>query len=97
MKRTQIKILFFNCPLLVVISPVGMEDTLVIDIEPICECGCSEEGSEGYDFTSEHCDYHGEETLVIIGINVIISGNLVCGECECFDRPDTGNTDIMMT
>ena len=48
------------------ISPVGMEDTLVIDIEPICECGCSEEGSEGYDFTSEHCDYHGEETSVII-------------------------------
>ena len=44
------------------ISPVGMEDTLVIDIEPICECECSEEGSEGYDFTSEHCDYHGEET-----------------------------------
>ena len=43
------------------ISPVGMEDTLVIDIEPICECECSEEGSEGYDFTSEHCDYHGEQ------------------------------------
>ena len=38
----------------------------MIDIEPICECGCSEEGSEGYDFTSEHCDYHGEETSVII-------------------------------
>ena len=67
MKRTVIKILLFNCHhLLVVISPVGMEDTLVIDIEPICECGCSEEGSEGYDFTSEHCDYHGEETSVII-------------------------------
>lgn len=45
------------------ISPVGMEDTLVIDIEPICECECSEEGSEGYDFTSEHCDYHGEEMI----------------------------------
>ena len=44
----------------VVISPVGMEDTLVIEIEPICECECSEEGNEGYDFTSEHCDYHGE-------------------------------------
>ena len=38
-----------------------MEDTLVIDIEPICECECSEEGSEGYDFTSEHCDYHGKQ------------------------------------
>ena len=47
--------------IVVVISPVGMEDTLVIDIEPICECECSEEGSEGYDFTSEHCDYHGEQ------------------------------------
>ena len=46
--------------IIVVISPVGMEDTLVIDIEPICDCECSEEGSEGYDFTSEHCDYHGE-------------------------------------
>ena len=46
--------------IVVVISPVGMEDTLVIDIEPICDCECSEEGSEGYDFTSEHCDYHGE-------------------------------------
>ena len=33
----------------------------MIDIEPICECECSEEGSEGYDFTSEHCDYHGEQ------------------------------------
>ena len=43
------------------ISPVGMEDTLVIDIEPICDCECSEEGSEGYDFTSEHCDYHGKQ------------------------------------
>ena len=67
MKRTDIKILLSNChhPI-VVISPVGMEDTLVIDIEPICECGCSEEGSEGYDFTSEHCDYHGEKTSVTI-------------------------------
>ena len=46
--------------IVVVISPVGMDDTLLIDIEPICDCECREEGSEGYDFTSEHCDYHGE-------------------------------------
>ena len=62
-KVKQIKdITVFSLQLIaVVISPVGMEDTLVIDIEPICDCECSEEGSEGYDFTSEHCDYHGEQ------------------------------------
>merc|ERR1719471_1879730 len=58
------------------ISPVGIEDTLVIDIEPICDCECATEGSEGFDFTSEFCDFH---------------GNLVCGHCQCFDKPDTGD------
>ena len=43
------------------ISPVGMEDALVIEIEPVCACACAEEGSEGFEFTSEHCDYHGTE------------------------------------
>ena len=45
---------------IVKISPVGIEDTLVIDIEPICDCECATEGSEGFDFTSEFCDFHGE-------------------------------------
>lgn len=42
------------------ISPVGMEDKLVIDIEPICDCDCGVEGSDGYEYISEYCDYHGK-------------------------------------
>ena len=45
----------------------------MIDIEPICECECSEEGSEGYDFTSEHCDYHGEEMISFYYCGSILS------------------------
>lgn len=44
----------------VVISPVGMEDTLVLDIEPLCECECGLESSSSYDHTSEYCEYHGK-------------------------------------
>ena len=58
------------------ISPVGMEDTFVIQVEAICDCDCQVEGSEGYDYNSEECDYH---------------GHLVCGQCQCFDRPESGD------
>ena len=48
----------------------------MIEVEAICGCDCNIEGSAGNDYTSEHCDYH---------------GNLICGECQCFDRPDSGD------
>ena len=53
-----------------------MEDTFVIQVEAICDCDCQVEGSEGYDYNSEECDYH---------------GHLVCGQCQCFDRPESGD------
>ena len=61
---------------LVRISPAGMEDSLVVEVEGVCECDCTIEGSAGYEYTSEYCNYQ---------------GNSVCGECECFDRPEQGN------
>ena len=45
---------------LVTISPVGMEDTFVISVEAISDCDCNIEGSQGNEYTSEYCDYHGE-------------------------------------
>ena len=39
---------------------VGMEDTLTVEVEPLCDCGCEVEGNPGFEFTSEHCDYHGQ-------------------------------------
>ena len=58
------------------ISPVGMEDNFVVEVEPVCDCDCNIEGSEGYEYTSEYCNYQ---------------GNTVCGECQCFDRPEQGD------
>ena len=49
----------------VVISPVGMEDTLVLDIEPLCDCECGLESSSSYDHTSEYCEFHGNICLVL--------------------------------
>ena len=60
----------------ITISPVGMEDQFVVEVEPICDCDCNIEGSDGYEYTSEYCNYH---------------GNSICGECLCFDRPEQGD------
>ena len=37
-----------------------MDDTFVIAVEALCECDCNIEGSQGNDYTSEYCDYHGK-------------------------------------
>ena len=37
-----------------------MEDTFVIEVEAICDCDCNIEGSDGNDYTSEYCNYHGK-------------------------------------
>ena len=36
-----------------------MDDTLILEIEPLCECGCNFEGKDGFEYTSEHCDFRG--------------------------------------
>ena len=45
----------------VTISPVGMEDKFVVEVEPVCDCDCN------------------------------YQGNTICGECQCFDRPEQGD------
>ena len=45
----------------------------------------------------EHCAYHGQQQLPAeeggdINLPAPVAGHLVCGQCQCFDRPDTGDT-----
>ena len=61
----------------IAISGVGMEDKLVVEVEPICDCGCNMEGGEGYEAGSEYCNYQGDT---------------VCGECRCAQNTEQGGS-----
>ena len=54
---------------MITISGVGMEDKFVLEVEPICDCGCEMEGGDGFEHVSDHCSYQGDS---------------VCGECQCY-------------
>ncbi len=51
-----------------VIYPVGIQEQLIVEIEPLCECECSIEAESSTSCDSVECNGH---------------GRLVCGECQC--------------
>ncbi|KAJ8669749.1 hypothetical protein QAD02_001008 [Eretmocerus hayati] len=50
------------------IYPVGVNESLTVNLEMICDCDCEKGGMEGFEYQSEKCHYHGD---------------LSCGVCEC--------------
>ncbi|KAH8416731.1 hypothetical protein KR222_000277 [Zaprionus bogoriensis] len=58
------------------IYPVGINESMVIDLEMLCSCPCENPGSIGYELHSKHCHN---------------SGTYMCGICDC-DSDHYGNT-----
>ncbi|XP_073833072.1 position-specific antigen beta subunit myospheroid isoform X2 [Musca autumnalis] len=52
------------------IYPVGINESLVVDLEMLCSCDCERPGSAGYELNSPQCNNHGK---------------LMCGICDCDD------------
>ena len=50
------------------ISPVGINESIVVDLEMVCSCDCEQAGNSGYEEQSPHC---GDV------------GTYKCGVCEC--------------
>ncbi|KAK8383508.1 hypothetical protein O3P69_015754 [Scylla paramamosain] len=50
------------------IYPVGLRESLIIDLEMICDCPCERPGDEGYEVASDECSGH---------------GTYQCGVCDC--------------
>lgn len=50
------------------IYPVGINETLTVDLEMLCDCGCERPGHVGYEIASSKCNGH---------------GTYKCGICEC--------------
>ncbi|XP_030378014.1 integrin beta-PS isoform X2 [Scaptodrosophila lebanonensis] len=72
-----------KCPLnprdwkqVIQIYPVGINESMVIDLEMLCSCPCEHPGSTGYEEHSTKCSNH---------------GTYMCGICECDDQ-HFGNT-----
>ncbi|XP_030569607.1 integrin beta-PS isoform X1 [Drosophila novamexicana] len=58
------------------IYPVGINESMIIDLEMLCSCPCEHAGSTGYEIHSQKCHNH---------------GTYMCGICEC-DEQHFGNT-----
>ncbi|XP_017852281.1 integrin beta-PS isoform X1 [Drosophila busckii] len=58
------------------IYPVGINESMVVDLEMLCSCPCEHPGSTGYEEHSKHCNNY---------------GTYRCGICEC-DKMHFGNT-----
>ncbi|KAH8420291.1 hypothetical protein KR009_008821 [Drosophila setifemur] len=58
------------------IYPVGINESMLIQLEMLCECPCELPGSIGYEVKSPHCNS---------------TGTFMCGICECDDH-HFGNT-----
>lgn len=52
------------------IYPVGLNESLVVDLEMLCDCACEQPGHPAYEANSAQCNYQ---------------GTLKCGICECND------------
>ncbi|KAL7744460.1 hypothetical protein ACLKA6_001838 [Drosophila palustris] len=50
------------------IYPVGINESMIIDLEMLCTCPCEHPGSSDYEKHSSQCSY---------------SGTLMCGICQC--------------
>eukprot|EP00096_Caligus_rogercresseyi_P012190 TRINITY_DN5033_c0_g1_i1.p1 TRINITY_DN5033_c0_g1~~TRINITY_DN5033_c0_g1_i1.p1 ORF type:complete len:836 (+),score=305.25 TRINITY_DN5033_c0_g1_i1:51-2558(+) len=50
------------------IYPVGINESVVVNLEMMCQCNCEKPGNPGYIENAKQCNYH---------------GTLKCGRCEC--------------
>ncbi|XP_036320134.1 integrin beta-PS [Rhagoletis pomonella] len=71
------QILVTSCPTdprewnqVIQIYPVGINESLIIDLQMLCSCPCERPGAIGYEAHSSKCNNH---------------GTLMCGICECDD------------
>ncbi|KAM7347424.1 integrin beta-PS-like [Cochliomyia hominivorax] len=81
------QILITSCPSdptewkqVIEIYPVGINETLIIDLEMICSCPCEKPNSDGYELNSPVCDNHGTLSCGICQCNDLYYGR----NCECF-------------
>lgn len=52
------------------IYPVGINESLIVDLEMLCNCGCEKPGHPQYEINSPKCNGH---------------GTYKCGICDCDD------------
>lgn len=71
----QAEIVVIKCPLnsndwkkTFDINPVGLNESLTIDLEMLCECPCEKQGHATFEENSSKCREH---------------GSFKCGICEC--------------
>lgn len=71
------KIVATSCPAdpaewkqVIQIYPVGINESLIINLEMLCSCDCEKPDSMGYESNSAKCNNHGK---------------LTCGICDCDD------------
>uniref|UniRef100_A0A7G3AQR4 Integrin beta n=1 Tax=Lutzomyia longipalpis TaxID=7200 RepID=A0A7G3AQR4_LUTLO len=53
------------------IYPVGINESLIVDLQMLCDCECEHPDHRGYVSNAAECNYH---------------GTLKCGICECYDQ-----------
>ncbi|CAG0892794.1 unnamed protein product [Cyprideis torosa] len=108
---------------IVQIYPVGLNESLIVEVDMVCECPCEQPGNAGYKPASiaAECNYEGDLMCGICqcsgdffgkfcecdarnqdladseagcrpdnATDILCSnrGTCVCGQCECFKRPD---------
>uniref|UniRef100_A0A1I8PFU3 Integrin beta n=1 Tax=Stomoxys calcitrans TaxID=35570 RepID=A0A1I8PFU3_STOCA len=71
------KIMVTSCPAdpaewnqVIQIYPVGINESLIVNLEMLCSCDCERPGSPGYEINSPTCNGQ---------------GRLMCGICDCDD------------
>ncbi|XP_037934909.1 integrin beta-PS-like isoform X1 [Teleopsis dalmanni] len=64
------------------IYPVGLNESLIIDLELLCSCPCEKPGSIGYETNSAYCNGH---------------GTYMCGICECDESYVGRNCECSVT
>ncbi|KAI9588865.1 integrin beta-PS isoform X2 [Glossina fuscipes] len=83
------QILVTSCPAdpaewnqIIQIYPVGINESLIIDLEMLCSCPCEQPGSIGYEVNSPHCNNF---------------GTYMCGICECDEMHVGDNCECSTT
>ncbi|XP_071541233.1 integrin beta-PS isoform X2 [Panulirus ornatus] len=76
---------------LISIYPVGLRESLTIDLEMVCDCPCERPGNEGYIVKAEECSFHGTYQCGVCECDPNFLGN----NCECgvHTQWGTGNFD----
>jgi hypothetical protein len=64
------------------ISPVGINESVVVDLEMICQCDCERPGNFGYEENSPRCN--GVSRVMQIEENLGPSSTKALHKCLCF-------------